>query len=722
MNPARDVRIVPAQPPGVFAADSAHEQRPSYLRLGAPLRRAIMKTRQWLLRQQHRDGYWCGELQGDTILESEYILLLAWLGRERSQRAKQAARYLVEQQLPSGGWSLYPGGDVEISASVKAYFALKLTGHDPNEDHMQRARAAILARGGGDQVNSFTRFYLALLGQISYDHCPAVPPEMVLLPTWLPVNLYRISAWSRAILVPLSIMWAHRPVRKIEPCLGIRELMVSEPHEWPELRCPGLEPRRGFFTWDGFFRRLDRVLKWVERRRLTPLRSRAVKTAETWMIDRFADSDGLGAIFPPMIWSIVALKCLGYADDSVHVRYCHEQLEELMIVEGDAVRLQPCKSPVWDTAIALRALAASGLAAYDGAVARAVDWLLAKEVGGPGDWAKTVRAEPGGWFFEHRNEHYPDLDDTAMVLMALDQQFRVDNASEKSLPPSLQLVAETKAGTSHEARRHVRRLDKVAPAVDRGRRWMLAMQNHDGGWGAFDKNNDRQFLCHVPFADHNAMIDPSTPDMTGRVLESLGRLGWKVGQGPVDRAVAYLRRAQEPNGSWIGRWGVNYVYGTWQSLAGLAQVDLPRDDSAVIAGANWLLSYQQSSGGWGESPDSYAEPSLRGRGPVTASQTSWALLGLMAAGLHQHPAVARGIRYLLTTQQGDGTWDETQFTGTGFPQVFYLRYHLYPIYFPLMALSAWAVSIGSYLEKADDTVARLADAASMTADRDSSPP
>jgi squalene-hopene/tetraprenyl-beta-curcumene cyclase len=391
------------------------------------------------------------------------------------------------------------------------------------------------------------------------------------------------------------------------------------------------------------------------------------------------------------------------------------------------VRWQPCKSPVWDTAIAVRALAASGVAADSPSLERATRWLLEKEVVRPGDWAETVDVQPGGWYFEYHNEFYPDCDDTAMVLMALatrfgaaaggnvkDQEnnkvrtFRVGDChpersegSHAMRPPTAAegrcfaalSMTKTSAASCFSPEPPLEAtisIDGIAAAIDRGLHWLLAMQNDDGGWGAFDRNNNRQFLCYIPFADHNAMIDPSTPDLSARVLEALGGLGQRVGDAVVDRAVAYLRRSQEPDGSWYGRWGVNYIYGTWQALAGLAAVGVADDDPAVAAGAHWLLAHQQPSGAWGESADSYAEPSLRGQGPPTASQTAWALLGLLAAGRARHPAVGRGIGYLVRAQQDDGTWAEREFTGTGFPRVFYLRYHYYPIYFPLMALSQWA--------------------------------
>ncbi|MCH8921589.1 MAG: squalene--hopene cyclase [Planctomycetes bacterium] len=726
------VRLLSVAEPEALSRDVAPPRPPSYHRLAAPLRRAIMRTRQWLLAEQQDAGHWVAELEGDSILQSEYILLLAYLGREESTTAKRLAHRLIETQLPDGGWAMYPGGKVEVGATVKAYFALKLTGHSPDQDYMQKARRAALAHGGADAVNSFTRFYLALLGQIPYSQCPSVPPELVLLPKWFPVNLWAMSAWTRTIVVPLSIMSACKPVRQIAPECGIRELFLNEPDDWPELRSPGAKSKPGVLSWDRLFRVVDRAIKCCERFRLMPLRRRALRAAERWMIDRFEDSDGLGAIFPPMVWSVIALKCLDYDDDSPQMRYCREQLEGLAIHERSTTRLEPCKSPVWDTANVLRALCDSGAAADEEAIRSAVDWLLTKEVRQRGDWAKTVRAEPGGWYFEHANAHYPDVDDTAMVLMALAEPFdghpggSNDDSTSRSLPPELTLISQDDAADLQDAREQVGRIDRLAGAISRGTAWMMAMQNRDGGWGAFDRNNDRQFLCHVPFADHNAMIDPSTADLTGRVLESLGRQGFSIGSShhdpkrfagatgyrkQIDRAVAYLRKTQEADGSWFGRWGVNYIYGTWQVLVGLRQVGLCCDDPMMVAGANWLLAHQQPCGGWGESPDSYDDPRLRGQGPITASQTAWAVMGLIAAGRERTGAVARGIRSLLAGQNRDGTWDEPEFTGTGFPQVFYLRYHMYPIYFPLMALSRYAVAIGACLDEAENVASHLAEAA-----------
>jgi squalene-hopene/tetraprenyl-beta-curcumene cyclase len=693
----------------VLSPEETDTSAPLLAPAGAPLftqqlRRAILATRNWLLGEQHHAGYFEAELEGDTILESEYVLLLAFLSRHQTDHAKKAAKTIEMQQLVGGGWAIYPGGPVDISASVKAYFAMKLTGSEPSSEPMCRARAAILAHGGVDAVNSFTRFYLAMLGQISYEHCPAVPPEALLLPNWLPINIYRVSAWSRTILVPLSIISAHRPVRELPPSQGIQELFLKKPSEWPSLRSPGVSGGTGLISWDRFFRVVDRAFKFLQRRGWLPLRKRAIDAAKHWMIERFDGSAGLGAIFPPMIWSIVALHVLDYDETTPEWKYCWEHLDGLIIEEFDSLRLQPCRSPVWDTAITLRALSASGLEADHAAIQRGVEWLLKNEVRREGDWSRKVKVEPGGWCFEHANEFYPDVDDTIMVMMALASQLSGVHQTSLSLPPGLTLrgepatlrmreIADGIQCATSEAAKQLPRNEAVRAACDRGLAWVLAMQNQDGGWGAFDKDNDSEWLCYVPFADHNAMIDPSTPDLTGRVLEMLGHFGRGLSDPAVMRAVNYLRQTQQADGSWFGRWGVNYIYGTWQVLLGLEAVGMPKSHPLMESAAQWLLSHQQPCGGWGESPDSYADPRKRGQGNPTASQTAWAVWGLLAAGKTNHPAMARGVNYLLETQAAEGIWPEPEYTGTGFPLVFYLRYHWYPIYFPLLALSRYAAEL-----------------------------
>jgi squalene-hopene/tetraprenyl-beta-curcumene cyclase len=624
------------------------------------LQHAFDHARSKLLSLQRPDGHWVGELQGDTILESEFILLMAFLGREDEPRLKKAARYLLTQQQSEGGWANYPGGPADLSVSVKAYFALKLTGHSPDADYMRRAREVIRGLGGAIGCNTFTKFYLALLGEFPYENCASVPPELVLLPTWFYVNLYAMSSWTRTIVVPLSIFSAFKPMRRLSAKHGISELFLEpqDKRHWPSAPSPRL------FSWTNFFLAVDWLYKHAEPF-LGPVRRRALASAAAWMRERFADSDGLGAIFPPMIYTVVALRCLGVRDHDPEMRWALKQLDDLIIEEGDTLRLQPCVSPVWDTAMALNAIAISRPDGWETSAQTATEWLVAREVRRRGDWALTnPRLESGGWVFEYRNGFYADIDDTAMVLIALARAEQREGALAR-LP------------------------------VDRGLRWVLGMQNRDGGWAAFDRDINREVLTKVPFADHNAMLDPSCPDITGRILEAFGLCGLTSLHPQVARGIDYLRRTQESTGAWFGRWGVNYIYGTWQVLTGLEAIGFDMTDPMIEKAANWLAAVQQPSGAWGESCRSYDDPSLAGQGDATASQTAWALLGLMCAGRADSDAVRKGIEWLLSTQCEHGGWDEAAFTGTGFPKVFYLKYHLYSLYFPVMALARCRAVCGS---------------------------
>jgi squalene-hopene/tetraprenyl-beta-curcumene cyclase len=623
-----------------------------------PMDRALRGARRWLLDAQHPDGYWVGELEGDTILESEYILLMAYLGRERDEVCLKAGQYLLQKQGPDGGWSNYPGGPTDLSASVKAYFALKLIGTSTQHPAMVRARESVLAAGGAQASNSFTRFYLALLGQISYDDCPSVPPELVLLPKRTPFGLYAMSSWTRKMVVTLSIISALKPRRELAPERGIAELFRADlprrPNRWT----------RPALSWANTFLVIDAALKVYERVIPASWRRPAVEAAYRWMLEHLEGSDGLGAIFPPMIYTVIVLKAMGHADDTPLMTWALGHLEDLQIEEDGAVRLQPCVSPVWDTAIATIALADAGLADFHPALLRAVRWLLQKEVRRPGDWSvRRPGVEPSGWYFEFNNELFPDIDDTAMVLLALHKTALADSP-------------------------------EVQAATRRAVAWLLAMQNRDGGWAAFDVDINNQILTKVPFADHNAMLDPSCADITARILEVLGTLGYRADHPAIARALDYLWKSQEPEGCWYGRWGVNYIYGTWQVLLGLRAIDFPMDHPAVQRAFGWLLSVQQPGGGWGESCASYDDPSQKGIGTPTASQTAWAVLGLIAAGRGHSDAVRQGIAFLTSSQQPDGTWSEDAFTGTGFPRVFYLKYHLYRVYFPLMALSRYRAVAG----------------------------
>jgi len=613
--------------------------------------RAIQAARDYMLQIQHADGHWCGELEGDTILESEYVLTMHFIGRLHEERCRKAANYIREKMLPEGGWAIYEGGAPEVSASAKAYFVLKLLGDSPDAPHMKKAREVVCDLGGLDAANSFTRIYLAIFGQYPWERCPAVPPEIILLPGWAPINLYEMSSWTRGIVVPLSIMWASKPYCPVPEHLNIGELLLD--------KSVNMSARRGF--WKTIFNTTDYTLKLLERKRWSPSREKALKSCEQWMISHFDKSDGIGAIFPPIINSIIALRCLGYDNDHVLTASQIRELEKLEIEEGDTLRVAPCFSPVWDTALAMNALVESGLPGDHPALQKAAEWVLEKEVKEEGDWkVKNPEGKPGGWYFEYSNEFYPDVDDTFQVLTALSKTRLREPRLEQS----------------------------KRAAMDRALAWVLTMQNKDGGWGSFDRDCDEQFLTQIPFADHNAMIDPSTSDITGRGLETFYAVGFKKDHPVVQKALAFLTREQEHDGSWFGRWGCNYIYGTWLALNGLNRIGEDMMEPRYQAAGCWLRANQNEDGGWGESPRSYEDPGSKGQGPSTPSQTAWALIGLMAIE-DQTDGLKRGIEYLVRNQREDGSWKDDYWTGTGFPGVFYLRYHLYATYFPLLALGMY---------------------------------
>jgi len=693
-----------------------------------PLGQAISSTVEFLNNRQHEQGYWVGELEGDTILESEYILLLTFLGEENTEDVQLAARYILQQQGEHGGWSLYPGGPLEISASVKAYWALKIAGHSYEAEYMARARNAIIEAGGAERINSFTRYYMALLGQLRYKQCPAVPPELTLLPHWFPVTIYDMSAWSRTIIVPLSLLWAYKPQRQLPSELLIDELFVKPPQKLNAV--PDVTAKvddlsyKTWVPWAWIFRQVDRTYKLFEKLGFPPYRRKGIRVAASWMLERFHNSDGLGAIFPPIVWSIIALKSLGFEENSDEYVAARKHLDDLILNNRKArpemisqteftdsiqssteqteetIRLQPCHSPVWDTAIASLALSETGQADCEQALEKAAIWLRSKEVRSSGDWnIAHPDTEPSGWFFEFNNEYYPDIDDTTMVLMALSKNLPSDlhadwfaefvPSSEENEEAKLTTLVSGKTNQWQTAITDMTRLQPTLDALRRGVQWLLAMQSENGGWGAFDADNDQEILTRVPFADHNAMIDPPTADITARVLESLAMLGVDRSHPAVERAIDFIWKEQQEDGSWQGRWGVNYIYGTWQVLVGLTAIGVDPEDPRLLDAVHWLKSVQQQNGGWGETPETYENSALKGTGTVTASQTAWAMMGLMAVGQTNSDAVQRGVQFLIDSQQKDGIWREPEFTGTGFPRVFYLRYHLYPIYFPLMALARY---------------------------------
>ena len=635
--------------------------------LGTRVSAAIDASRNWLLSQQHEEGYWSGELEADTTLESDYILMHTLLGTSNQERFQKCANQILRFQNEDGGWPIYNGGPSNISASVKAYFGLKLAGYKPDHPALEKARNKVLELGGVTKVNTFTKIYLCFLGQYDYDAVPAIPPEIVLFPNWFWFNIYEISSWSRAILVPLSIVYAKKPFKKIPDEMAIDELFVGGRNK-SRMR---LEWSKKLISWRNFFLVLDRSVHWFEAVHIRPLRSIALKKAEQWMLARFEKSDGLGAIYPAMMNAILALRCLGYSMDDPQLIRAIDEFEKLGIEEKDTFRMQPCMSPVWDTAYAMFALGEAGVPKTDPRMVKAADWILQKQVRTAGDWAiKNKKGKPAGWYFEFNNEFYPDVDDTAMVALGLSK-------------------------VEHPNGRY--QVESVERAID----WILSMQCKNGGFASFDKDNDRMVFQHIPFADHNAMLDPPTVDITGRILEMFATYGYDKNHKAVKRALKFVRDEQEPDGSWFGRWGVNYIYGTALVLRGLEAIGIDHHEPYVQQAAEWIRMVQNPDGGWGETAGTYDDPSERGVGPSTPSQTAWALLGLLAANDTRSDSVAKGVRWLIERQREDGSWDElmpgrngeSYYTGTGFPRVFYLGYHLYKQYFPLLALTTYEKAI-----------------------------
>jgi squalene-hopene/tetraprenyl-beta-curcumene cyclase len=622
--------------------------------------RAVCRGASWLLQRQNADGYWVGELEADTTLESYFILFRAFFGKREDVRIPKYGKVIRSCMLPEGGWPIYANGPVEISVSVLSYFALKIAGVPADAPDMILARDAILRLGGATQANTYTKFHLAWFDQYDWEHVPAIPPEMMFIPSIAPINIYEMSSWSRAIFVALSVIYALKPVCPLPPECHIDELFVGG-REHADL---SMRPSKEAFSWKNFFLLTDRALKIAEKFPIGAARRAALKKAEKWMTERFEASGGLGAILPAMMNSVTALKVLGYKDDHPLMIEGMRELDALEIYdpEDDSIRIQPCHSPVWDTGLTTYALLQAGVDPNTEAIDRAAAWLLSKEVKRPGDWHVKNPAPPGGWFFEFANEFYPDVDDTIVVMMALRWAY----------PP----------GTRRD----------IDDAIARGLIWVRGMQNEDGGWASFDRDNDKAFLTKVPFADHNAMIDPTTADITSRTLEMLATIApatYNPQHETVRRAIEFLKKDQCDDGSWFGRWGVNYLYGTPQVLRGLGLIGEDMSAPYIRKAVDWLKSVQQSDGGWGERCDTYDDPSRKGKGPATASQTAWALIGLLAAGEGRSNAVRRGMEYLLCHQTGDGTWEEEEWTGTGFPRVFYLKYHYYRQYWPLMALSQY---------------------------------
>ena len=651
-----------------------------------------------LLARQHADGHFLFELEADATIPAEYVLLRHYLAEPVDAALETGiAAYLRRVQGAHGGWALFADGPFDMSATVKAYFALKMIGDSPQAEHMRRAREAVRLRGGAERSNVFTRCLLALYGIVPWRAVPVMPVEIMLLPKWFPFHLDKISYWSRTVIVPLLVLMAKKPRARNPKQVGITELFLDPPKELgPTPKAPQQKA-----SWFWFFRIVDDLLRAAEPWVPQKLRARAIERAVAWVGERLNGEDGLGAIFPAMANSVMMYDALGVPADDPRRAIARTSIDKLLAVHDDETYCQPCVSPIWDTGLACHALLEVGGERAVGEAKRGLDWLVPKQILDlRGDWiAQRPDVRPGGWAFQYANPHYPDVDDTAVVAMALDR------------------MQDTGLGD-------------YAAAIDRAREWIVGMQSVNGGWGAFDADNEFYYLNNIPFADHGALLDPPTEDVSARCLSMLAQLKKNVlpraaeegdhaqhggggaqtspppppsGRSPslvplrstgedqaAERSLAYLRRTQRPDGSWYGRWGMNYIYGTWSVLSALNAAGVAPEAPEMRKAIEWLAAIQNPDGGWGEDGSSYKldyhgfEPA-----PSTASQTAWAVLGFIAAGALDHPAVARGIKYLADTQGADGFWDEPRYTATGFPRVFYLRYHGYSKYFPLWALARY---------------------------------
>jgi squalene-hopene/tetraprenyl-beta-curcumene cyclase len=624
------------------------------------LQASIASATRALLGYRQPDGHWVFELEADCTIPAEYVLLRHYLGEPVDAEVEgKIANYLRRVQGTHGGWPLVHDGDFEMSASVKAYFALKMIGDPVDAPHMARAREAIRARGGAIHSNVFTRFMLAMFGVMTWRSVPVLPVEIMLLPLWSPFHLNKISYWARTTIVPLMVLAALKPRAKNVSGVGIDELFLQPPHSiGMTARAP--HQSRGWFM---LFRGFDSVLRAIEPLFPKKLRTHAIDRAVGFIEERLNGEDGLGAIYPPIANTVMMYEVLGKPADYPPRAIARRALDRLLVIGEHEAYCQPCVSPVWDTSLTCHAMIEAGSEEALASARQGLDWLKPKQVLDiKGDWAvKRPDVRPGGWAFQYNNAYYPDLDDTAVVVMAMDRTRRATKNPEYD------------------------------EAIARGREWICGMQSRDGGWAAFDVNNLEYYLNNIPFSDHGALLDPPTEDVTARCVSMLTQLGETAENSPaVAAGIAYLRRTQLAEGSWYGRWGLNYIYGTWSVLCALNAAGVAHQDPMMRKAVGWLLSIQNEDGGWGEDATSYR---LDYKGfeaaPTTASQTAWALLGLMAAGEVGHPAVGRGVQYLIDTQTEKGLWDEQRYTATGFPRVFYLRYHGYPKFFPLWALARY---------------------------------
>jgi squalene-hopene/tetraprenyl-beta-curcumene cyclase len=613
-----------------------------------------------LLEQQKPDGHWVFELEADSTIPAEYILMRHYLAEPvDAELERKIGIYLRRVQGAHGGWPLFHEGAFDMSASVKAYYALKLIGDPIDADHMRRAREAIRAHGGAARANVFTRTALALYGAISWRAVPVMPVEVMLLPKWFPFHIMKIAYWSRTVIVPLLVLLAYKPRARNPKGVRIDELFLEPPER---ARLTPRAPQQNRW-WFAFFRGVDTLLRVTEPAIPKRIRQRAVDRAVSFAVEHLNGEDGIGAIFPAMVNNVLMFDTLGYPKDHPHAAIARLAVEKLLVVTGEEAYCQPCYSPVWDTGLTCHALLEVGGERALAQVDKSLEWLKEKQIlDVVGDWAEQRPGlRPGGWAFQYNNPHYPDVDDTAVVAMAMD---RAQNLKDET---------------------------RYREPIARAREWILGMQCKNGGWGAFDAENTHYYLNHIPFADHGALLDPPTEDVSARCVSMLAQLGDMPDKDKrAAEAVDYLRRTQHPEGSWYGRWGMNYIYGTWSVLSALNAAGIDQQSPEIRKAVSWLVKIQNSDGGWGEDGSSY-KLDYQGyeTAPSTPSQTAWAVLGLMAAGEIDHPAVVRGIDYLSRTQGSDGLWEEPRFTAVGFPRIFYLRYHGYAKFFPVWAMARY---------------------------------
>ncbi len=620
------------------------------------LESALNRARQGILDLQHEDGYWCFELEADCTISAEYILMMHFRGEVEAELQSKICVYLRERQGADGGWPLYYGGEMNLSCSVKTYYALKISGDDPDLPHMRRAREAILAQGGAARCNVFTRIALALFEQLPWRGVPFIPVEIMLLPKWFFFHISKVSYWSRTVMIPLFILCTVKPKAVNAQKTGIRELFVTPPED--EKKYFPIRSRLNYV-----FIAIDKLGRLIEPLIPATVRKRAFKKAENWILDRLNGDGGLGAIFPAMVNAVEALECLGYPRDHPDLVVAREALRKLLVVDEKRAYCQPCVSPVWDTGLAVLALqeAAGQGSENEESIERALDWLVPRQLlEEPGDWREyRPGLKGGGWAFQFRNDYYPDLDDTAVVAFAMWQTG----------------------------------LERYEENIERAADWLCGMQSKNDGFAAFDADNANYYLNEIPFADHGALLDPPTSDVSARCVMLLAPLIEKHERyrPVVERCLQYLYREQEENGSWFGRWGTNYIYGTWSVLAGLEHAGIGGENPHVKKAVKWLKQVQQADGGWGEGNDTYYQPAelKHKKWRSNSFHTAWALLGLMAAGEVDCEAVERGIGFLLANQEKDGLWEDIEFTAPGFPKVFFLKYHGYDKFFPLWALARY---------------------------------